>query len=273
MQNDLEAITVKLVEEYYNNCPQMFFDYMHDDIVWIGPGIHQYICGKRNLVSAFSKEENTLSFRTSQMLSKTVKGGNNNTCEVLLRFVVYTYYSDGSMLTHYQRVTFFWRKCRINGELTWRYSLIHISNGMETDSRDHIYPLHFNEFEQKRFHHNFTNLAMQQKERLIARGFDACTYYIEYADISHICAGKGKLCYIHTRNGVICVRLLLDQLIKQLPKEFYRPHRSYIINVLEIVKLTRNQIQLKNDASIPIPPKKHNQVEADIAEILREKTK
>lgn len=273
MVNDLESISVKLTEEYYNNRPQAFFDYMQDDIVWIGPGVHQYIEGKQKLLDAFAKEENTLLFRTAQIASKMMKGGNSTTCEVLLRFIVYTYYPDGSVLTHYQRVSFFWKRVKLNGELVWRYSLIHISNGMETDSRDTIYPLHFNEHTYKRFCHNFSDLATQQKERLIVKGADNCTYYIEYAGIYHICAGKGKFCYIYTKNGVICVRLLIEQLIKLLPEEFYRPHRSYIVNVLEIAALSRNQITLKNGAHIPIPQKKYRDVETDVAGLLSSITK
>lgn len=271
MTEDLEKITVELTEEYYNNRPKKFFDYMHNDIVWIGPGIAQYIEGKQSLLDAFSEEKNTLLFRTSEMSSKTIKGESINTREVLLRYSVHTYYPSGNIDTHHQRVTYFWKKTKVNNELVWRYALIHISNGMETDERDNFFPIHFDEFHQKRFRHNFTNLDKQQRERLIAKGYDGSTYYIEFSEIEHIAAGKGKFCYIYTRNNIICVRQLLDQLIKILPDEFYRPHRSYIINILQVVKLSRNQIILKNNTSIPIPPKKYNQVASDIEQLLKEK--
>lgn len=46
MDLNLEALTVQLIEKYYANDLRLFFEYMDDDIIWIGPAIRQYMEGK-----------------------------------------------------------------------------------------------------------------------------------------------------------------------------------------------------------------------------------
>ncbi len=269
MNDTLERFAVQVVEEYYHNNTEPFFNYIDEHFIWIGPATHQYIEGKQALLDAFAQEHNTLSFRTAQMSSKLISGGNS-ACELLLKFIVYTYYPSGYVTMHNQRITMFWKKLKVDESSQWKCAVMHISNGMEIDDRDHIYPLHLDEFEAKQVYAHFNNLTRQRQERLIAKSEDYSTYYIEYTDIEYICAGKAKFCDIHTKNGIIRVRLIIEQLRHLLPQYFYRPHRSYLVNILEISVLSRNQMTLKDGTKIPIPVKKATQVEADIAELLKE---
>ena len=102
MDLNLEALTVQLIEKYYANDRRLFFEYMDDDIIWIGPAIRQYIEGKQNLLNAFAQESHSLQFRTAQMSSRMVTGSRSS-CEVLVRFLVYTYYPSGHISMHHQR--------------------------------------------------------------------------------------------------------------------------------------------------------------------------
>lgn len=269
MKDELERLSVQIFEEYYQNDPTLFFGSVDDGFIWIGPAVDQYIEGKKALLAAFANERNTLRFHVSQMSSRSV-GGGSDSCEVLLKFVVHSYYPSGYITMHHQRVTMLWRRVKSGEAPQWKCALMHISNGMEIDSRDNIYPVHLDEFEAKRPYAVFDPLTHRRQERLVARGTDDATYYIEYGDIRYICAGKGKFCDIHTRSGVICVRLLIEQLRQLLPRQFYRPHRSYLVNVMEIASLSRSQITLRSGDCIPVPAKKYRQVEADVAALLRE---
>ena len=84
MDLNLEALTVQLIEKYYANDRRLFFEYMDDDIIWIGPAIRQYMEGKQNLLDAFAQEHHSLLFRTAQMSSRMVTGSRSS-CEVLVR--------------------------------------------------------------------------------------------------------------------------------------------------------------------------------------------
>lgn len=268
MDLNLEALTVQLIEKYYANDRRLFFEYMDDDIIWIGPAIRQYIEGKQNLLNAFAQESHSLQFRTAQMSSRIVTGSRSS-CEVLAHFLVYTYYPSGHISMHHQRVTLFWKKHKTERFPQWRYAVIHISNGMEVDERDTIYPTHFDEFERKHLLNHFETLQKEMDaNRLVVRGTDSSTYYIRHEDLLYVCGGKGKFCDIYTQNGTIRVRLLIEQIRKMLPEQFYRPHRSYLVNVLKIQNLSRYEIQMQDGTVIPVPPKKYAQVSEDIETIM-----
>ena len=72
MDLNLEALTVQLIEKYYANDRRLFFEYMDDDIIWIGPAIRQYIEGKQNLLNAFAQESHSLQFRTASPAGDSV---------------------------------------------------------------------------------------------------------------------------------------------------------------------------------------------------------
>ena len=257
MDLNLEALTVQLIEKYYANDRRLFFEYMDDDIIWIGPAIRQYMEGKQNLLDAFAQEHHSLLFRTAQMSSRMITGSHSS-CEVLVRFLVYTYYPSGHISMHHQRVTLFWKKHKAERFPQWRYAMIHISNGMEVDNRDTIYPTHFDEFERKHLLNHFETLQKEMDaNRLVVRGTDSSTYYVRHEDLLYVCGGKGKFCDIYTQNGTIRVRLLIEQIRKMLPEQFYRPHRSYLVNVLKIQNLSRYEIQMQDGTVIPVPPKKY----------------
>ena len=269
MEQNLETLSVQLLEEYYANDRSLFFEYMDDNILWIGPAIHQCIEGKQNLIDAFEKEIHSLQFRTAQISSRLISGNRSSSCEVFVKFIVYTYYPSGHISMHHQRITLFWKKVKCGNIPQWRYAVIHISNGMEVDKRDTIYPLHFDEFERKHLLNNFEKLQKNMDQnRLIVKGTDSSTYYIPPEDILYICGGKGKFCDIYTKNGSICVRLLIEQLRKMLPEQFYRPHRSYLVNVLKIKNLSRYEILMQGGTVLPVPPKKYIQVSKDIESIM-----
>lgn len=265
-----EQYSVQLVEEYYMNNYQLFFDCMDENIIWMGPANNQYIEGKQNLIRTYKQERNTLSHYITQMSSKCIHGGNSNTCEVLLKYIVCTYYPSGYVSRHNQRVTFFWKKVKRENEKVWRCSMMHISNGMDIDSRDNIFPIHLDEFELKRKNIIIRDITQVRQNHLIVKGEDYSTYYIDYNEIQFICGDKSKLCSIHTRYGVIRVRLLINQIEKMLPKQFYRPHRSYLVNVPEIINVVRYKITLRNKVEIPIPEKKYKTVADDINRIVME---
>lgn len=166
-------------------------------------------------------------------------------------------------------MTLFWKKHKTERFPQWRYAMIHISNGMEVDNRDMIYPTHFDEFERKHLLNHFETIQKEMDaNRLVVRGTDSSTYYIRHEDLLYVCGGKGKFCDIYTQNGTIRVRLLIEQIRKMLPEQFYRPHRSYLVNVLKIQNLSRYEIQMQDGTVIPVPPKKYAQVSEDIETIM-----
>lgn len=61
-----------------------------------------------------------------------------------------------------------------------------------------------------------------------------------------------RVTYIVTEESVEKTTLKIDGLQKQLPSHFQRCHNSYIVNLKKILRLSRNEVILKNKHTIPV---------------------
>ena len=103
--NDITELTVSILTRYYDNDIQPFLEHCHDDILWLGPAKEQIIRTKRALIEAFEKEEHQLKFKVYNMTATPLYISANCT-EVLLTFIVDTFWPDGNTNSVYQRINF-----------------------------------------------------------------------------------------------------------------------------------------------------------------------
>lgn len=263
MQNErteIERVSCDMLTRYYeNNDTSLYFENMDDKIIWIGPGRGQYMEGKRKLLAAFAKENNTLRFRLSNITSRAVYVSKQS-YEVLLRYEVDSLYPSGVVTHHFQRSTILWRKKTVNKKKVWRFVLTHISNEEIMDARDGIYPIHHDELTQSQATAFFQRAEQRDMERLMAKGMDDAIHFIPCADIVYIQSGKGKCSTIHTTHGELTVRLMIGQLIERLPDYFCRVHAAYIVNTDELDSIRNYTVRLKNGLTIPVPAKRYRAV-------------
>lgn len=108
--------SVHIITEYYENRLQPFFDAIDDDLLWIGPAERQWMQGKENILNAFTQEEGRhhLTFRMSNISATPISCGTH-ACEIILTYLVYTYYPNGAMTVHDQRLHFTWRDKKVTG--------------------------------------------------------------------------------------------------------------------------------------------------------------
>ena len=105
--------SVHIITEYYENHLQPFFDAADDDLLWIGPAENQWMQGKSTILAAFAQEYGThhLTFTMSNISATPVSCGPH-ACEIILTYLVYTYYPSGAMTVHDQRLHYTWRDKR-----------------------------------------------------------------------------------------------------------------------------------------------------------------
>lgn len=76
---------------------------------------------------------------------------------------------------------------------------------------------------------------------------------IPYKDILYIQRDGGKNSTLYTKIGTSKVRKTLQQVHNELsPKEFIFIDRSYIVNIIHIMKVSDNTVVLKNGEKLPI---------------------
>ncbi|MGN0115708.1 MAG: LytTR family transcriptional regulator DNA-binding domain-containing protein [Acutalibacteraceae bacterium] len=76
------------------------------------------------------------------------------------------------------------------------------------------------------------------------------------------------------RTKIVCIdRVIscnspLGELAKELPKQFYQLHRSYIVNTKLIVAIRRYEVQLLSGITVPIPSTSFTKVKADLQNMI-----
>ena len=107
----------------------------------------------------------------------------------------------------------------------------------------------------------------EQTESLILRCKNGITRieprYLEYCEVIH------RTLFIHMTSGKTLESIgCLDELSKQLMPygNFFRPHRSYLINLEYVKNLSYRAITMSCLAEIPVPRGKYNEVKSAFLE-------
>lgn len=143
--------SISIVTEYYKNNLQPFFEYMSEDVLWIGPAEGQELRGRETMISAFSAETHKLTFTMGPIRAVCVSP-NEFMHEIILQYEIYTHYPNGNTDFHNQRLQYSWYEKTVqtaNGfDSRWEIAMMHVSNAWHYDSQDTIYPLHYQKVDQ-----------------------------------------------------------------------------------------------------------------------------
>ena len=144
--NDLIDKSIHIITEYYNNNLQPYFDNISDVVLCTGPAERQEIRGREQVISTFSAEVHGLSFTMGSIRAICISP-SKTAHEVILQYEIYTHYPDGNTDLHNQRIHYSWYKKKVRTEsgsdFRWEIAVLHISNAWPYDSRDTIYPIHY----------------------------------------------------------------------------------------------------------------------------------
>lgn len=77
------------------------------------------------------------------------------------------------------------------------------------------------------------------------------TLWVDKGKILYLESNKRQL-HLYTENECFCFYGSLDQAKEQLGERFLRCHRSYLVNLKQIQKYSREQISLKGGAVVPV---------------------
>lgn len=246
----ITSLSSDILIQYYENNTQPFFDHCHADILWMGPAMKQMIRTKKALVEAFANEDNPLRFKVYD-LTATPFYISANCTEVLLTYIVDTFWPNGDSNRIYQRITLTWE---IKKDLP-RIRVCHISNPIDYDERDSIYPVHYLE------NHSHMTLFMESSEKLSFKGKNRAVLYTSPEQI--LCMeSMGNHTLIHLSSQSFECTERLSAISKRLNDRFLRCHASYLVNTLYVQSIERFTLTLTNGKKIPIPEKKYTSVKA-----------
>lgn len=167
---DIAELSARVLLAYYDNDIEPFLDACHPSVLWIGPGEGQIIQTQETLRNTFYAEKNNLTFAVHDLSVTTLPTGSPSVFEVVLMFLVDTFWPNGVSGRVSQRIHLSWVGCKE----TPRILLCHISNAIAYDERDTIYPLHYDETFRTEVHYETKELPPQTGSACAQKGARRC---------------------------------------------------------------------------------------------------
>ena len=189
----LLQLSADIITRYYNNEIEPFLAACHPDVLWIGPANTQIIRTRETLIETFAEEHHNLRFEMHDLVTVPLMTPSSKVLEVLLFYDVDTIWPDNSMQRVKQRVQLSWV---VEGGQPF-IRVCHVSNALDYDDRDVIYPVHYGE--------DRVRVAVLSGEdrapRIVLKGANKAMLYLRPAYIDYL-ETSGMHTYIHTQNDI-----------------------------------------------------------------------
>ena len=189
----LLRLSADIITRYYNNEIEPFLAACHPDVLWIGPANTQIIRTRETLIKTFAEEHHNLRFEMHDLVTVPLMTPSSKVLEVLLFYDVDTIWPDNSMQRVKQRVQLSWV---VEGGQPF-IRVCHVSNALDYDDRDVIYPVHYGE--------DRVRVAVLSGEdrapRIVLKGANKAMLYLRPAYIDYL-ETSGMHTYIHTQNAI-----------------------------------------------------------------------
>lgn len=254
----LLRLSADVITRYYNNEIEPFLAACHPDVLWIGPANTQIIRTRETLIETFAEEHHNLRFEMHDLVTVPLMTPSSKVLEVLLFYDVDTIWPDNSMQRVKQRVQLSWV---VEGGQPF-IRVCHVSNALDYDDRDVIYPVHYGE--------DRVRVAVLSGEdrapRIVLKGANKAMLYLRPAYIDYL-ETSGMHTYIHTQNDIRESTERLTAIDKRYPGLFLRCHESYLVNPDRVTEITRFHLTLINGTTLPIPEKEvHDREKATLGD-------
>ena len=251
---DIADLTAKLLVEYYDNNIEPFLNTCHEDVLWIGPAQGQTIRGQKALREAFAAETQDLRFAVHDLVVLPLYTGSSRVFEVVLMFMVDTFWPDGRSNRVDQRISFTW----VTQDGQPRIRLCHISDAIGYDSRDNIYPVHYLDS-----YENPEPATMNKTDRLFFRGTNKAVFYLDLENVLYA-ESAGNHTILHTVDHSFESVETLTSIGRRYGRNFLRCHESYLVNPKHVLEVRRFKLRLSDGTQLPVPEKKFTAVRAQL---------
>lgn len=260
-EKDIIDLSKKVVQGFYHREVDGLIQYLADDFMWVGAFDFQYATNKEQFLNITQSELNSLPFNIMDeeffLLSK-----NSSMYVVCAKLKLFVQTDENTIVRTHTRLTIIWKY--YDNEL--KLSHVHGSNAQDiplsvsvknTDySHDKGFFTYIN---------SLNNSGLNDK--ISFRDVDGKYRYYLPEEIIYLEANMQNT-RVYTSNECVVISGLLLEQGKKLPKQFYRIHKSYIINTDFLKSLKRYQVELSNDIILPLSKEKFMDFRVFINEII-----
>lgn len=256
---DVADRTAEILNLYYNNEIEPFLNSCHEDVLWLGPAEKQVIRGQKNLVDAFHAEKHELKFSLYNFRVVPLTTVSNHVAEIITFMLVDTIWPDNSVSLVNQRMQFTW----VEEKGVPKIRVVFISNAIEYDERDGIYPVHYDENYRK-----FILTGETRAERIYVKGVDKSILYLNWSRVIYA-ESLGNHSLIHTLDQEFESIENLKTLEKRYKDLFLKCHESYLVNPAHVHAIRRFKMTVTGGKELPVPEKKYTAVKNVLQKALQ----
>ncbi len=252
--------TAEILNLYYNNDIEPFLKACHEDVVWIGPAERQFIRGRKNLVDAFRAEKHSLKFSINNLTVLPLATTSTTVAEIMTFMLVDTIWPDNSMSRVNQRMQFTW----VEQKGVAKIRSVLISNAIQYDERDGIYPVHYDE--------NYRKCILTgetRSVRIYVKGMDKTTLYLNWSRVIYV-ESLGNHTVIHTLDSEFETTESMKVLEKRYGDMFLKCHESYMVNPAHVQSIRRFKLAVTGGRELPVPEKKYTTVKSALQNMIKD---
>lgn len=257
---DAAAVTQSLLERYYSLDIEPWLSSLAENAMWIGPG-NLFVFGEDAIRKLFRQIYMPVIHLTDMEFTEIFRSETLST--VVGQFNAVSDAEAEKIAAAHQRITFQYQL--IKNE--WKIIHMHVSNEYSELVDDEVYPVKMSQ-ETYRYMQRMLAKKFMDSQKLVLEE-DADTYILSPNEIVCIEAMKNQ-CLLHCLDKTVVSSKSISMLEKILPGNFYRAHRSYLVNCNSVVKIARYRLELQGGMVIPLPEKRYTAIREGIKALLRD---
>lgn len=251
-----------IITEYYKLNTEPFFSALSKNCVWILPG-GQIAIGAEAIWAMFQDGFIMPPFQVEDLELELLNTGSPEQIGVFGTYSLFSDVKSEMILAGKQRVSMMFRKEEDN----FRLYHLHTSNEWDELAEDEIFPVQIS----RQTYHYVQKLLQesgQAPHRRVIIKVENATYSFDPDMVLYVEA-IGKVCTLYMMNRTMVIRQPITALEAQFPKQFYRIHRSYLVNCRFILQVERYAATLINGTVLPIPAKRYMEVREKITCLMK----
>lgn len=251
---ELDEIASKIITTYYQNDLKLFFHYLDEGVLWIGPRQGQMITGKRAMEDVWAREKNDLRFQVLDLHLMTEQVSRDAFSQIAF-FKVSTLFPDQTLQVHDQRIVFIWKERRIRENTVFRIRTLLVSNAVKQSEGDTIYAVHDD------------GTAGDAIRYILPPGADSTvsihtgrskSTYLPVSSIYRIeSTDLGTHTIFYTREGQLKCLDSIRVLSEKMEGVLLKCHARHIVNPMYVRSIRRFCLTMSDGTEIPIPEKKY----------------
>ena len=243
-------LSQKITEEWFAGNPNLVLSLIDDNILWIGSTAKQFYQGKKAVLDAMKKANDSLISCSGTEQEWSIPDKGTNYCVCVGRYIC-TLDAPTMFMQEPQRITFVWKTVQDKLKITH----IHLSNTMHAVNDDEEFPV-----EASKRNYAYVQKKLSGKNNILHLMTTEYEYILISLDrIIYVEAAKDNIT-LHTDDKNYRIHDRIGNFVEKNCSDFIFIHRSYAVNPDWIRSVAPSEVVLVNGEKLVIPRQRYKEI-------------